>query len=941
MDINLGRLVVNILVRREGIDKATAAFTDFAKTAEVKLNRVAQKVRTVGYLTTAVFTYPMVAGTRSIINVAKDFEYEMQKIVGLTGVAQEEVDGWRNSVLSMSRAIGKGPVELAESLYFITSSGIRSAEALEVLRVSAMAAEAGLGETMEVADLVTSVLNAYTGTGITAAEVTDQLVAAVRVGKAEADEFASAIGQVIPIAAQLGVSFAELSGGIAAMTLQGASASNAAVYFKNLLNALMKEAGKTSPIFKNMNANWAELRRILREEGLLALMQKLYEINLKYDESLVKKLFPDIRAMTGELMLVGKNYEYNAQIIKEVIDSSGSLKGAWDAVSDTAKVKLDRALSSLQTSFVTLGKDIAEAIIPVIEDFVKWVEKLIRKFESLTAEQKKHKLEWIAIVAALGPVSLVLSSILYIISFLITVLDKLARGIKYLNALSVSTKVIWAEIAAVGTILAGVVVAVAKGVKEQREAMEKNNKIYRSYLDSLKDENELRETTGELLSRYADIDKMNSGQLRDYQNQLAQEIALWEDKKLKIEATTKAWKENNQEYQTLYKNWKQAKEQYEGWSDIFMGTRKEGPLRRLLPDLPFFPEGSKKWREAKASMESWEATYKTLDGILKSMEAKESARLPNAIDNLNKLKGIYDEVTEKVKKYNKEQERLAKLLEEAAEKQDKYFDIVEGVDKGLQFSQNMTKLVGDNFDSLQYEVDLYRKAIEDLLKLEVDYDNVKLQEYVEEYKRLKEILDMRESIKDVIEETKRNIEKMKEDFEKVKTTLAPMYFYEKTKDTPLGEMNSELERQIYLAERLSDVFQEFFEDFDQGWKSMLRSLVREFERYVAELLAMSLVFLIIEAVTGGGTLLGAKWLTMLRKTAGFVPGFAKGGVVPPGYPNDTYPALLSSGEVVFTPSQLRILTGAMNWSGEVRFEIEDDKLVGVLERRERRINSYR
>jgi len=51
--------------------------------------------------------------------------------------------------------------------------------------------------------------------------------------------------------------------------------------------------------------------------------------------------------------------------------------------------------------------------------------------------------------------------------------------------------------------------------------------------------------------------------------------------------------------------------------------------------------------------------------------------------------------------------------------------------------------------------------------------------------------------------------------------------------------------------------------------------------------------------------------------------------------------LLSSGEVVFTPSQLRMLTGAMDWSGEVRFEIEDDKLVGILERRERRINSYR
>ena len=38
-------------------------------------------------------------------------------------------------------------------------------------------------------------------------------------------------------------------------------------------------------------------------------------------------------------------------------------------------------------------------------------------------------------------------------------------------------------------------------------------------------------------------------------------------------------------------------------------------------------------------------------------------------------------------------------------------------------------------------------------------------------------------------------------------------------------------------------------------------------------------------------------------TAG-VPGMAEGGVVPAGYPRDTYPALLSSGEMVVPPNKL-------------------------------------
>ena len=40
--------------------------------------------------------------------------------------------------------------------------------------------------------------------------------------------------------------------------------------------------------------------------------------------------------------------------------------------------------------------------------------------------------------------------------------------------------------------------------------------------------------------------------------------------------------------------------------------------------------------------------------------------------------------------------------------------------------------------------------------------------------------------------------------------------------------------------------------------------------------------------------------------------FAQGGVVPGGYPSDTYPAMLTSGETVMTPQQLRNYGGSMD-----------------------------
>jgi len=81
-------------------------------------------------------------------------------------------------------------------------------------------------------------------------------------------------------------------------------------------------------------------------------------------------------------------------------------------------------------------------------------------------------------------------------------------------------------------------------------------------------------------------------------------------------------------------------------------------------------------------------------------------------------------------------------------------------------------------------------------------------------------------------------------------------------------------------------------------------------------------------------------LTSLKVATGAFKGFAEGGVVPPGYPNDTYPALLSSGEVVFTPDQLRYLTGVASTEGKVEFVIEGETLRGVLQKTNTKRNIY-
>jgi hypothetical protein len=64
-----------------------------------------------------------------------------------------------------------------------------------------------------------------------------------------------------------------------------------------------------------------------------------------------------------------------------------------------------------------------------------------------------------------------------------------------------------------------------------------------------------------------------------------------------------------------------------------------------------------------------------------------------------------------------------------------------------------------------------------------------------------------------------------------------------------------------------------------------------------------------------------------------IPGMANGGIVPGGYPNDTYPALLTSGERVVPPGKLdNLQSNTSGISGDVRFRIEGYDLVGIIQK---------
>jgi CheY-like chemotaxis protein len=198
-------------------------------------------------------------------------EQQFMRVQTLTQTSKAEVKGLEQQVRSLSTSTGLTQEDLAKSLYYISSSGFKGNDAFAILNATVKASAAGLGDVAGVADIVTSMMNAYGIKASGAFTVTDKLITAIREGKAEPEQFARSLGQVLPIAREAGIGLDEVLSSVSAITLQGFSAPQAITSIRQAISNLIspsKEAAKELDLFYGEDKGVITVQAKLQTEGL-------------------------------------------------------------------------------------------------------------------------------------------------------------------------------------------------------------------------------------------------------------------------------------------------------------------------------------------------------------------------------------------------------------------------------------------------------------------------------------------------------------------------------------------------------------------------------------------------------------------------------------------------------------------------------------------------
>ena len=340
----------------QGAQRALASFQNFA----VDVGRVAA----------AAISAVAVGSVRE----ASQFETSFAKIQGLVGVTADEIGVLEDAARRLGPQFGISATEAAEALFFITSAGLRGAGATEVLEASLKGAAIGLGDTKTIADLATSAVNAYGESNLGGAQAVDVLAEAVRLGKLAPEELAGAMGQVLPLASNLGVSFDQVGAALAGMSKTGTDASTASTQLRQILATIAKPTGEANDALAEMGLSAAGLREQIKEKGLFSTLETLTDA---FDGNIeaTTAVFGNIRALSGVLDLMGASAEDNALVFEQMADQTGVLDEALGITADTAAFKFDVAMATARDSLLEIGLAILENVSPRLDDFIKWMEQ--------------------------------------------------------------------------------------------------------------------------------------------------------------------------------------------------------------------------------------------------------------------------------------------------------------------------------------------------------------------------------------------------------------------------------------------------------------------------------------------------------------------------------------------------------------------------------------
>lgn len=439
-----------------------------------KVQKAGEKVKDAGSGMTKKVTTPILAAGVASAKMTMDFEDSMAKVSTIADATEVPMDDMQKAILDLSNQTRISAEEIAQNVYDSISAGQKTGDAVNFVSKSTKLAKAGFADAGAALDVLTTIMNAY---GLKASEVTnvsDMLIQTQNLGKTTVADLASSMGKVIPTANAYGVSLDELCAGYAIMTANGVATAESTTYMNGMLNELGKSGTNVSETLKEKTG---KTFKELMDSGMsLSDVLKIISDAATENNKSFGDMWSSSEAGKAGMILLGDSAENFNGVLEQMQNSAGATNTAFEKL-DTNSAKIKKATNELRNDAIDFETTLMEELAPIIENIAEKISEFTEWLNGLSESEKQTIIQIGLIVAAIGPLLVVLGTVVSSGAKIIGEIPVIAKGISGLFGIIAANPVL-----AVITAIAIAVFALWTNCDEFREGVLEGIEIIKTVL---------------------------------------------------------------------------------------------------------------------------------------------------------------------------------------------------------------------------------------------------------------------------------------------------------------------------------------------------------------------------------------------------------------------------------------------------------------------------
>lgn len=400
-------------------------FGDKSATAEQKFKGLSSAFATVGSTMSRSVTVPLAGVGAVALKTATDFEAGMSEVKAISGATATEFDALRDKAIEMGAKTKFSASDSAAAFKYMAMAGWDASAMMDgIAGIMDLAAASG-EDLATTSDIVTDALTAFGLQASDSAHFADVLAQASSKSNTNVGLMGETFKYVAPVAGALGYSIEDTAVAIGLMANSGIKASQAGTALRS---AFTRMAKPTKEVYVAMDALGISLTN--SDGSMKSLNEVMVDLRKGFaglteeQKAQYAAMLAGQEGMSGLLAIVNASDVDFQKLTDEINNANGAAQDMAEIMMDNTKGAVEQLKGALESAGIIIG----EKLTPYIRQLAEWITELVEKFNKLSEEQQNFIVKVGLVIAAIGPVLLILSKVASTIGTIITAV-KTASGV--------------------------------------------------------------------------------------------------------------------------------------------------------------------------------------------------------------------------------------------------------------------------------------------------------------------------------------------------------------------------------------------------------------------------------------------------------------------------------------------------------------------------------